>query len=483
MCLCPVNINGIQYPCGKCPDCKAAQAYKYGLKGIMVGSKFTACANLTLTYRDECVPWRKYALYLVSGHYVFHPIADVVRYSDAATGEVLCADVDPSLIVEREFSFNGQSYRVRVVSDTLPVRVELDEFTSLSLDPMLDCCGDCPIRFKDTGFTYVFDFEDNTVSRKPWSEIFVDDCCTYVGSCYLQVVYQRDLQLLLKRFRERYYSICGYRPEIPYVGVSEYGPNTCRPHFHLCLFFDDVTDYDFIERDLVDEWLRLFGNVVEKKRSRTEDPAAFANFAKYVAKYGKKIDKAKHVLDMFRVLPMSHTFSSVGFRAKCNEVVRELYLAGRPQYSFFSDVSTLHRALLDACNFTYVVPSSVPLGGGQFGVVSRVKRVPYTFITDALDKDYYLKCSKLVDGKYVTYYKIVKIRSALSRVISFVSRFGGVDLLARISSECPSFKSFTIPQYLAKVVDFAKSSVPAAFSEGTYFCAEANYLASFRSYF
>lgn len=482
MCLNPVNINGVQFPCGKCPECKIAEAYRYGMRGLFVGSRYSKCCNLTLTYRDEVVPWRKYALYLVSGHVVFHPIGDIVRYCDPSTGEVLHDCLRPELIVERDFFFNGQHYGVRLIPVDMPVSVSLDEFTSVSDDPMLDCEGDCPIRFRDTGFTYVFDFDDYSCVRKPWSEIFLDDHCAYLGSCYLQVLCQRDLQLLLKRFRERYMGFFGYRPEIPYVGVSEYGPRTCRPHYHFCAFYDELGDSDFVERHIVFEWERLFGHVEYKARSRSSDPAAFANFAKYVAKYGKKIDKAKHVLDLFRVLPLSHTFSSVGFRSVCNDVVRSLFLAGRSQSSFFDSVDSLHRILLDACNFTFVAPVSVPTPNG-YSFTNKVQRVPYTFITDALNSHYYLKCSKLIDNESFVYYRKVVIRSTLSRVIAFVSRFGGVELLSSIARESPSFRSWSVAQYLAKIVEKAKSSSPTAFDGPSFFRAEADYLASFRSFF
>lgn len=57
------------------------------------------------------------------------------------------------------------------------------------------------------------------------------------------VVSRRDIQLFLKRLRSRLTS------EVRYYGVSEYGPTTYRPHYHI-IFFTDVPETDF--RNAVD---------------------------------------------------------------------------------------------------------------------------------------------------------------------------------------------------------------------------------------
>lgn len=489
MCVNPKNVNGVQYPCGKCPECKAAEAYKYGLRGMLVGSSYSMCCNLTLTYRDEVVPWLKYAFYDASGAFIAHPIGEIVRYADPFTGEVLSEEVAPSLIVETRVS-NGQDSRsLRYIPIDFPAGVsslDLGGLAALSSDEMLDCCGDCSIRKSDSQVFYVFDFETGELSVDTRSVDFINNECRYLGSAYLQVLHQRDLQLLLKRYRERYFSFYGFRPDIPYVGVSEYGPCTCRPHYHFCAFFDETRDHEFLLRNIVDEWERLFGHVKSKFRSRTSDPAAFANFARYVAKYGKKIDKARHPLDLFRLLPMSHVFSSTGFKTRCSELVRSMLLRGRSQADFFVDAGSLYDFLLSAINLSFVAPTSVSDGYGGYSISQRVFTIPTTIITDSLNVNYYLPCSRLAEGRSLTYYRKVIIRSALSRTLVFVSRFGGLDLLSRISSSCPpgeDWRRWPVERYLRSIVKFAIEAQPRFFDESAALRAEVDYLNSFRSQF
>lgn len=488
MCLSPKNVGGVQYPCGKCPECKSAEAYKYGLRGMLVGSFYSLCCNATLTYRDEVVPWRKYAFYDVSGVFVAHPIGDVVRYSDPFTGEVLCDFLDPSLIVESRV-FNGMDSRsIRYIPIDLPEGVgalNVGGSAQLSFDEALDCCGDCPIRKTDYFDFYCFDFTTGKLSVEHRSEDLVDDKCRYLGSAYIQVLYQRDVQLLLKRFRERFFSYFGYRLDMPYIGVSEYGPNTCRPHYHLCSFFDDTSDYDFLVSNFIDEWETHFGHVESKFRLRSSDPAAFSNFARYVAKYGKKIDKARHPLDLYRLLPLSHVFSSTGFKSRCNEFIRSMLLRGRPQASFFTDAGSLYDFYLSALNLSFVIPSSVSDKAGGYSMSSRVCSVPVSLITESLNTSYYVPCTKLVEGEVFNYYRKVVIRSALSRSLSFVSRFGGLDLLARISSSCPGedWRRWPVDRYLRAIVKEAKASAPRFFDECDLLRSEVDYLSSFKSLF
>lgn len=45
-----------------------------------------------------------------------------------------------------------------------------------------------------------------------------------------------DFQNFIKRLRDHVYRVCGEK--IRYFGVSEYGPQTFRPHFHISLYFN-----------------------------------------------------------------------------------------------------------------------------------------------------------------------------------------------------------------------------------------------------
>lgn len=65
--------------------------------------------------------------------------------------------------------------------------------------------------------------------------------------CILPYVSKRDCQLFLKRFRKMIYPF-----KIRYFLVSEYGPKSDRPHYHMLLF-----DYPYHLKNKLDEFLEI----------------------------------------------------------------------------------------------------------------------------------------------------------------------------------------------------------------------------------
>ena len=62
----------------------------------------------------------------------------------------------------------------------------------------------------------------------------------------------RDLQLFLKRLRKR---LSKYSDEkIRYYAVSEYGPKTFRPHWHILLYYDSLDTNQYIGRCIEESW-------------------------------------------------------------------------------------------------------------------------------------------------------------------------------------------------------------------------------------
>lgn len=104
-----------------------------------------------------------------------------------------------------------------------------------------------PLFLKDTG------------NNRQYVELYDEDTGELVGTCYyphakvrqlmsrsddkkLHYARYSDLQKFIKRLRSRIQRKNIYNNEkIKYYAVSEYGPRTFRPHFHVLFYFDNAT--------------------------------------------------------------------------------------------------------------------------------------------------------------------------------------------------------------------------------------------------
>lgn len=98
-----------------------------------------------------------------------------------------------------------------------------------------------------------------------------------VGVCYLP-----DVQNFIKRLRINLTRKYGYDKSFSFYQCSEYGPTTCRPHFHLLIYvpFDDVT---FFKKAISEAWsydnyVRTFKNI-EVARNAASYVASYVNCA------------------------------------------------------------------------------------------------------------------------------------------------------------------------------------------------------------
>lgn len=91
------------------------------------------------------------------------------------------------------------------------------------------------------------------------------------------VIYYKDVQDFIKRFRQRFFRAVG-KTDLSFYAASEYGPTTLRPHFHLLVYVP--YEYEDTARDLlVKSW--PFGN---KERTR-KHILSFGSFESYVSSY------------------------------------------------------------------------------------------------------------------------------------------------------------------------------------------------------
>lgn len=124
---------------------------------------------------------------------------------------------------------------------------------------------------------------------------------------------KRDLQNFLKRLRFHISEL--YNIPITFYAVSEYGPKYFRPHFHVCLYFDDLRLLQDLERLLHKSW--KLGNVDHPELARST--GACAN---YVAKYCNSFTRLPAYLNVNGLRPFS--LHSQNFGRAISSLVRDV---------------------------------------------------------------------------------------------------------------------------------------------------------------
>lgn len=234
----PSAVNSLQYnvvPCGKCIEClKKRQndlACRCEREAVLRGSMHF----VTLTYEDPYLPF-----------------ACRLQVLDVESGEIISQE--PFKIVTRsEFGNDDLSFEFReeLISE-FRTRVKSSE----------------PIYINKLAF----------VSPE-------DDCLEYYYQ-FTPTLNRRDLRLTIKRFRLYYKrQFKKSLPEFSYVACGEFGPKTCRPHYHLAFF--GLTDEQVAF--FVSLW--QYGTQKNWKRvnARNDDGTnGFQIASKYVGKYLSK---------------------------------------------------------------------------------------------------------------------------------------------------------------------------------------------------
>lgn len=135
------------------------------------------------------------------------------------------------------------------------------------------------------------------VAKKPFKNLRW--CCT------------EDLQNFIKRLRFRFSQVLD--SSFSFFAVSEYGPQTFRPHFHVLLFFNDWRMWQYLREFVVKSW--QLGSV------RTECPESDEGVCSYVASYLNSVTHLPHYLDSALTRPRS--FHSHFLGAKANKQIRD----------------------------------------------------------------------------------------------------------------------------------------------------------------
>lgn len=157
----------------------------------------------------------------------------------------------------------------------------------------------------------------------------------------IDVVCKRDVQLFMKRLRRK---LAKQSISVRHFIVSEYGPQTLRPHYHGILFFDKYMSEIEFHRFIQDAWTDPRSHV---GIGNIETSIITNGRMMYVAKYATGItDLPEHLqVKKYKPFMLSSRRRGIGYQ----------YIDDRRNYEF-------HRKTHDR-TYTIKVHPSVPVGG------------------------------------------------------------------------------------------------------------------------
>lgn len=134
------------------------------------------------------------------------------------------------------------------------------------------------------------------------------DCGDYFAT---PSICRKDLQLLLKRFREQSFRENGTRLDLRFSAFGEYGEQFQRPHMHMLVYGLSVQD----SYKLKELWSYGFVGLEVIQRFNVDGSDAFAKVSRYVSKYvGKKDLLPWFVLQGYAEKPRKQTSLRLGVR-------------------------------------------------------------------------------------------------------------------------------------------------------------------------
>lgn len=233
-CLHPVKVfnkytNDVIYaPCGYCFSCLKNKSNRDTALAMNIASHFKYCYFVWLSYEDRYLPYIK---------------ASSVTPLDESRSNYTFVSIDRDLCIPVS---NGKD---RIIKD------DLFEFTHSM-----------------TSSEY-----QNIIIKSHGRYDFLRKCVVYprFEDCDDRIPYcnTSDCQKFFKRLR--FHSKNKYDEEIRFYGVSEYGPRTYRPHWHLLLFFNSDELASVIQQLVSESW----------SYGRTTCELSRGGSASYVASY------------------------------------------------------------------------------------------------------------------------------------------------------------------------------------------------------
>ena len=426
MCTRPIRINGFTLPCGKCPECLKSQELTLGFYGIANANKYTSVASITLSYDDKHIPLVSNTLLIDHASKTYRSLYD---YNITTPERDLCtySESDDEL---RKIWLSRDKCKGYVQLFNPYLDIQIDRFKPSSLKG-----------YSHDGF---FDYH-------PYRSADFE----YVNLLY-PIGHISHLQSWFKKLREYHNRIYGYYPDISYTAVMEYGPSTGRPHFHVCLFFNNMDKTFLRNMCYPDEFTITYSGVSfsltgwshgSVNKCTIHDIASLGkdgkphykdalHFAKYVAKYGKKSDKGKNFIEIARLVPPSRRLTSKGFKDSAKRICEDIILKDVPKDLWHIPSDELYERLDELLPFAEVIKDRMTQ---KYSILPMCKpqRIPNEVLLHCLDYTY----NKTLYGYEIYHPKKTPIRkvsacSALYLAVKIIERSDN------LSDSIRAFKEF-----------------------------------------
>lgn len=412
MCTRPIRINGFTLPCGKCPECLKSQELTLGFYGIANANKYTSVASITLSYDDKHIPLVSNTLLIDHASKTYRSLYD---YNITSPERDLCTYSDS----------NDDLRKIWLSRDKSKGYVQL-------FNPYLDIQTD---KFKPSslkGYSH-----DGFFDYHPYRSADFE----FVNLLY-PIGHISHLQSWFKKLREYHNRIYGFYPDMSYTAVMEYGPATGRPHFHVCLFFNNLDKTFLRNMCYPDEFTTTYNGVSfsltgwlhgSVNKCTIHDIASLGkdgkphyedalHFAKYVAKYGKKSDKGKNFIEIARLVPPARRLTSKGFKDCAQRICEDIILKDVPKDLWHIPSDELYERLDELMPYAEVIRDRMTQ---KYSILPMCKpqRIPNDVLLHCLDYTY----NKILYGYEIYHPKKTPIRkvsacSALYLAVKIIER-------------------------------------------------------------
>ena len=427
MCLNPIRLGTRLVPCGKCDECLQRLEYKLGFAGVANLGKYEYVHSITLTYDDEHVPLAVRNLVVDTEKKLYGIFEGVDGYTimNDDSLSLLGRDLRDVWKSRNKYSTDGIVW--------LP-----DEHSHLTLlESLREECQYIGILNEQQFGEYCEMYQCGSKNIQIYS--------------YLTAVADSShLQNFIKTIRVYYERFFGKAMDLTYTAVAEYGPLTCRPHYHVCMFTNNV-DLAFIQsffhlsgkEDSIFEGHKIkgwrYGNCCIRTTSKADMKFA-TNVAKYTAKYGKKQSKGRHLNEDLHLVPMRRRLTSKGFYNCVENVVKNQILTGIPYTDYMDDFEALENQSLPTPNedpqlWDYA-DTIVRRMSCKYAIYGKEYKIPFPWLTKVLTAQY----SRTITNYYINekgqilFEEVPKLcsrTSILSKAVSALQGFADLQEMLR----------------------------------------------------
>lgn len=239
----PTKYSEVVVPCGKCAQCLARRQQDIACRAARMADKYGNMVFMTLTYEDK-----------------YLPLSITFRRWSRDTGEFVDITRPEPLVAGSDYRLDMSLMKRSKVHGSL-------EFINSARSAILSKEAGRKPRYYVHSIDIPEDFSD--------------------GYAYEAVVTpslsSRDIRLWLKSCRTSYKRLFKKSlPDFAYLICGEYGPNTCRPHYHLAFFglpFDTC-------KWMLNRWKYGYINDIKNVNSVNPDGTpGFVLASRYIGKY------------------------------------------------------------------------------------------------------------------------------------------------------------------------------------------------------